>query len=121
MKVTEFDRLGGFSRVRLMFADFYDRILDAEELEPYFVHVDMRRLVDHQTKFFSTVLGGPASFSDEQLARAHARLGIEPAHFRIMADLFRETLEDHGLERHVVDRLVAHILALEPHIVGSAS
>jgi hemoglobin len=121
MKVTEFDRLGGFSRIRLMVTDFYDRILDAEELHPYFASVDMRRLVDHQTKFFSTVLGGPASFTDEQLARAHARLGIEAGHFHLMADLFRETLEDHGLENPVVDRLVAHILALEPHIVGDSA
>jgi hemoglobin len=119
MRVTEFDRLGGFSRVRLMVTDFYDRILDATELEPYFAGVDMRRLVDHQTKFFSTVLGGPASFTDEQLARAHGRLGIEPAHFRLMADLFRETLEDHGVDAPVVQRLVAHILALEPQIVGT--
>ncbi len=121
MRVSEFDRLGGFSRVRLMVTDFYDRILDADELNPYFDGVDMRRLVDHQAKFFSTVLGGPASFTDEQLARAHARLGIEPAHFRLMAELFRETLEDHGLDGALVERLVAHIEALEPHIVGSSA
>jgi hemoglobin len=58
----------------------------------------MKSLVDHQTKFIATILGGPASYSNEHLERVHARLGITEAAFKESVDLLAETLEDHDFE-----------------------
>jgi len=117
MQRTVFERVGGFARVRLMVSDFYEKVLDSPILIPYFEEVDMRRLIDHQTRFFAAVMGGPASFSDEQLARTHHRLRVTDVAFDEMATLFQETLEDHGLDDREVSRLVAHIQALRPRVV----
>ncbi len=113
-----FERVGGFARVRLMVSDFYEKVLDSPILLPYFQEVDMRRLIDHQTRFFAAVMGGPASFTDEQLARSHHRLRIGDRAFDEILALFRETLEDHGLADPEVDRLAAHIETLRPRIVS---
>jgi hemoglobin len=60
--------------------------------------VDLSRLVDHQTKFISSLLGGPASFSDEHLAKVHAHLGIGDADFDEMARLLDESLTQHRVK-----------------------
>jgi hemoglobin len=120
MNGSVFERLGGFARVRLMVSAFYDKVLDSPRLGPHFEHIDMRRLIDHQTKFISAMMGGPASFTDEQIARAHHRLGITTAEFHEMADLFRETLEDFTLPAPEVIRLHAHVLTMERHVVAEA-
>jgi hemoglobin len=116
---TTFEALGGFARVRLIVSDLYDKILESDRLAPYFANVEMGRLIDHQTKFIAAIMGGPASFSDEQIARAHARLGIRGQDFDEMAALFRETLEDAGLDDAAVERLHAHLGALRPHVVAA--
>jgi hemoglobin len=120
MTGTIFEELGGFARVRLLVSTFYDKVLDSERLAPHFAHIDLRRLIDHQTKFVSALMGGPASYTDEQLARAHHRLGITAEEFDEMAELFRETLEDGGLPDAMVERLDAHLLSLRPHVIGES-
>jgi len=113
-----FEKLGGFARVRLMVSAFYDKVLESERLGPHFRHIDVRRLIDHQTKFMSAMMGGPASFTDEHIARAHHRLGITNQEFDEMAELFRETLEDFGMAPEEVVRLQAHVDSMRPHVVG---
>ncbi|HSK18252.1 MAG TPA: group 1 truncated hemoglobin [Longimicrobiales bacterium] len=116
---STFDRLGGFARIRLLVSDFYERVLDHPDLTPYFERIDMARLIDHQTKFMSAVMGGPAAFTNDQISRAHTRLGIRPEHFDTLADLFRETLEDFGVDAAEVATLHAHVLSMREHVVGS--
>lgn len=53
MATTVFERCGGFAAVRKVLSAFYDKMLDSEALKGYFDGVDMRRLIDHQTKFVS--------------------------------------------------------------------
>ncbi|MCP1335558.1 group I truncated hemoglobin [Futiania mangrovi] len=101
-----FDRCGGFARVSRMVMSFYDRVGESDLLAPYFEEIDMARLIDHQTKFFASMMGGPASFNDETLRRVHARLGISGEAFDEMAVLLRETLEDFDLDPADVDTVL---------------
>ncbi|HSH41905.1 MAG TPA: hypothetical protein VK973_07260 [Arenicellales bacterium] len=65
---TIFERCGGFAKVSRIVMSFYDRVGDSEILAPYFETTDMRVLVDHQTKFVASLMGGPASYGDETLS-----------------------------------------------------
>jgi len=69
MADTIFERYGGFSAVRRIVSDFYDRVLDSPVIAHHFEKVDMKRLLDHQARFIAAVTGGPASYSDEHLRR----------------------------------------------------
>jgi len=120
LKTSLFEQVGGFAQVRLIVSDFYDRILDSENLRHYFEHIDVRRLIDHQTKFVSALMGGPVSFTNEHLARAHQHLGISPEEYEEMGEIFRETLEDHDLPEADVQRLHAHILSLQEIVTGDS-
>jgi hemoglobin len=91
---TIFERYGGFAAVRRIVSEFYDRVLESPVLAHHFEHVDMRRLLDHQARFISSVTGGPASYTDEHLRRVHERLAITTDEFREMLSVLVETLED---------------------------
>jgi truncated hemoglobin YjbI len=56
---TLFDKYGGFAMVSKIVMDFYDRVLESEIAGPFFDGIDMRRQIDHQTKFIAQILGAP--------------------------------------------------------------
>lgn len=96
MEQTLFQKYGGFSAISRLVLDLYDRLLDDDEVGPFFDEVEMSRIVDHQTKFVSSLLGGPASYTDDQIARMHGHLDIGDAHFERLKEILAETLADHG-------------------------
>jgi hemoglobin len=120
LKQTLFERVGGFAQVRLIVSEFYDRMFDSDRLRPYFEGIDLRRLMDHQTKFVSALMGGPASFTNDHLRRAHKHLGLTVGEVEEMAEIFRETLEDFELPEADVERMHAHVLSLQEYVVGTS-
>lgn len=109
MARSMFDKYGGFAAISKVVSSFYEKAIDSDVIGPYFDDVDMRSLVDHQTKFISSVMGGPASYSDEQLRRVHAHLDIDRESFDEMATLLRTTLEEFELEGADIDRIMNEI------------
>ena len=118
---TLFERVGGFSFLSKVVLDFYDRVLDDDILSPYFADVDIRGLIDHQTKFVAFLMDGPACYSDEHLRLAHARLGIDAPAFERMVQVMRATLEDFGLSDRDVETVMARIRARREIIITSAN
>lgn len=116
-RTSLFDKYGGFRVLRGVIMDFYDRVLDNDELYHFFVDVDMARLIDHQTKFFTMVLGGPASFSDERIARAHAHMTVNHTQFDEVVVVLRESLVDAGLTAEDIETTLAAIEARRGLIV----
>ncbi|MEM6547634.1 MAG: hypothetical protein AAF713_07790 [Pseudomonadota bacterium] len=56
----------------------------------------MAALIDHQTKFISSMLGGPASFSNHRLRLSHRNLAIAHSDMDEMIATLRETLAEQG-------------------------
>lgn len=95
-KNTIFERYGGFASVSRVVMSFYEKMLDSPDTNPYFINIDMKRLIDHQTKFIAALMGGPVSYTNEHLERVHERLGITEDAFMESVVLMRETLEDYN-------------------------
>lgn len=112
-----FERYGGFPVVSRIVSTFYDRMLDDDDLSGYFANTDMRHLIDHQTKFLASVMGGPASYTPEHLARVHERLKIDDAAFEGTVLILRETLEDHGLEETDIATVIGRVREQKSSIV----
>jgi hemoglobin len=117
MAQTLFEKYGGFATVSRVVMDFYDRALDSDQIGGYFDDVDLKRLVDHQTKFVSSLMGGPASFADERLRALHAHLGISDADMDEMKAILSRTLDDHGVAASDVGLVMDAIEARRPLIV----
>jgi hemoglobin len=62
----------------------------------------MARMVDHQTKFIASLLGGPVAYNDNQLRKMHARLNVADTHFDELKRILRATLENHGFDKQDV-------------------
>lgn len=90
-----FEKYGGFSKVSKVVLAFYNTLLDSDEIGPFFDDIDMSKMVDHQTKFISSLLGGPASYNDSQLRNLHSHLDINDAHFDELKVVLGGTLEEH--------------------------
>lgn len=114
---TLFEQYGGFPKVSRIVSTFYERVTESPKLADYFADTDMRQLIDHQTKFIASVMGGPASFTDQHLARVHAHLGITSAAFDEAVLILRESLEDHGMEESDIGTVVSSVRARKPYIV----
>ncbi len=106
MTKSTFERYGGFAKINRVVTAFYDKVLDSPVLSKYFEAIDMRRQIDHQTKFIASLMGGPASFSNQELERAHERFSITRAEFDEMMGLLQETLEDFELDDDDVSEVV---------------
>jgi hemoglobin len=117
MKRSIFERYGGFANVSRVVTAFYGKVLESPVTSPYFAHADMRRLIDHQTKFIATIMGGPATFTNDQLERAHAGRGISEAAFGETVGLLRETLEEHSFADDDIQTVVDGMLSRKHLIV----
>ncbi len=106
MNKSTFERYGGFASISKVVTAFYDKVLDSPVLSKYFEGIDMRRQIDHQTKFIASLMGGPASFTNQELERAHARFTITRSEFDEMMELLQETLEDFDLADDDVNEVV---------------
>ena len=116
--MTLFEKYGGFATVSRVVMSFYDKILDSDQVGDYFESIDMKRLIDHQTKFVATIMGGPASFNNEMLRRAHARFQISRADFDEVAKLLESTLHEFGMERDDVLTILHEIEARSPVVIA---
>ncbi|WP_089954849.1 group I truncated hemoglobin [Salipiger thiooxidans] len=118
MQKSLFEKYGGFSVVSKIVLDLYDRLLDDDDVGPFFDEIDMARIVDHQTKFVSSLMGGPASYSDEQIRRMHAHLEIHQLHFDKLQSLLRATLADHGVAPGDQEAILAAFEARRALVTG---
>lgn len=95
---STFQNYGGFSAVSRVVLSFYEMVLDSEIVGHHFDDVDMAKLMDHQTKFVSALMGGPTSISDEQLALVHRRLDITDAEFDEIVNLLGRAMTQNGMQ-----------------------
>ncbi|MEM9104118.1 MAG: group 1 truncated hemoglobin [Pseudomonadota bacterium] len=115
---TLFEKYGGFSKISRVVLSFYDTLLDSDEIGPFFDHVDMSKMVDHQTKFIASLLGGPAAYTDNQLRQLHSHLDIEDSHFDELKLVLSETLDDHGFGTEDIDAVLQEFENRRQMIVG---
>lgn len=114
-----FERYGGFAAVSKIVMAFYDKVLDSDIAGPYFDDVDIKTLIDHQTKFIAQVMGGPVNYSNEQLRSVHAKHKIDREAFDEVTGLLKETLEDFELSPDDVNRIIADVEGRASYVISA--
>lgn len=105
---STFQKYGGFSTVSRVVMSFYEKVLDSDIVGHHFEDVDMPRLMDHQTKFISSLMGGPAAMDDERLRIVHRNLNITAEEFDEIVYLLSEAMDQNGMDEadiHSVARM----------------
>lgn len=112
-----FEKYGGFATISNIVRSFYKDLLAHPELSRYFSGIDMAKLIDHQTKFISHVLGGPAQYEGRTLEASHASLSISNSDFDEVAEILRENLEDAGMEDDDIESVMTIVGSTRSSIV----
>ena len=118
---TTFQKYGGFSTVSRVVMTFYEMVLDSDVVGHHFDNVDMPRLMDHQTKFVSALMGGPAAMSDDRLAQVHRRLDISAAEFDEVVRLLCDAMDTHGMADEDIQSVARAFEAKRPLIQGASA
>ncbi len=121
MTQTLFQKYGGFPTLSGIVMTMYDKVLDSDQIGDFFEEIDMKRLVDHQAKFISSLLGGPASYPDERLRHRHGHLGISGPDFAEMVKLLGKALKEHGFEPADCDAVMHEMEARRSYIVNQGA
>ena len=77
----------------------------------------MPKLIDHQTKFIASLMGGPASFTDAHITGAHRGMNITDQHFDRLKEIVGGTLDEFGVEPADADEVLAGIEARRAALV----
>jgi hemoglobin len=109
--------IGGREAIEAVVDDFYDRVLNDEQLVGYFDSFDMAELHAHQVQFISSVAGGPVSYTGGEMREVHAPLGIEQADFDAVATYLDRALRENGVCDEYVDAIMAEVAALKDPIL----
>ena len=118
MAETLFDKYGGFPTFSAVVSNFYKKIMDSNELAPYFQGVDMERLMSHQTNFIAKALGGPDKYEGRDLKKVHARFNITQPHFSGVAELLAGALGEAGVTDEDVETVIGVVGSLQDQIVS---
>ena len=115
--MTLFEKYGGFTTVSTIVHSFYSDLLESPKVKHFFVKINMEKLIDHQTKFISHALGGPAQYEGRALLQAHQHLKVTNEEFDEVADILRDNLEDAGMEDEDVNIVMAIVESVRDAIV----
>jgi hemoglobin len=108
----------GFAAVDKVVEHFYKRVLDDDELRPFFAHSDMQQLSRHQAAFLAMVLGGSNHHGGKSIRAAHEGRGICDHHFDRVAGHLQAALENAGLVAPDVAQALTLVGSLRPDVVG---
>lgn len=89
-----YERLGGHDGIRAVVDDFYDRLLDDDELGPFFENADMERLRTTQTDFLCEAAGGPETYDAAPVRDAHLHVPFTAEDIQRAIELLNESLAE---------------------------
>lgn len=115
-----YERLGGEDLIATLIPAFYVRVLDDQELGPFFKHTALDKLHAMQREFFVMATGGPIEYTGRPLAHAHHGRGITRQHFARFTGHLVETLLDMGVTQEEADEVIERINTTTNEIVGAS-
>ena len=115
---TLYDRLGGRDGIRAVVDDFYDRLLDDEDLGPFFADADTERLRRTQTDFLCEAAGGPETYDAEPVREAHLHVPFTPAHIELALELLEESLDQFDVPDDDASAVVEAIAAYKADLLA---
>jgi hemoglobin len=114
-----FDKYGGVEVMRELIKEFYAQVYARPKLQTYFRKTELKRLIEHQCKFFAYAMGKPAEiYKDEWLKRGHRNRHISDKHFMEVIELLRRVLIDAGVDNEDVKDIMIAVASKRNQIVN---
>jgi len=114
-----YDRLGGHDGIRAVVDDFYDRLLEDDELGQFFEGSDMEKLRRTQTDFLCEAAGGPETYDAEPVRAAHLDVPFTPALLQRAIEHLEASLDAFDVPEDDAAAVVEAIAAYEQDLLAS--
>ena len=104
-----YEAVGGRATLNRAIDVFYKKVLEDDELRPFFKRVDIAHLRSRQVMFVSMLLGGRV-YTGKSLDEAHALSrdhGLNGTHFDLFLKYFRAALEEVGVKAENAEKLAS--------------
>jgi hemoglobin len=112
-----YEKLGGKDAVDLAVDMFYEKVLNDQRVQHFFVNTDMEKQKAHQKAFMTYAFGGADQFSGRNMRQAHQELvekmGLTDIHFDAIAENLVATLQDLNVSQDLIDNVVKIVGSLE--------
>ncbi|ELZ31030.1 truncated hemoglobin [Halorubrum distributum] len=115
---TLYERLGGHEGIRSVVDDFYDRLLDDDELGPFFADADMETLRRTQTDFLCEKAGGPETYDAAPVREAHLHVPFTPDHIQRALELLDESLAEFDVPERDAEAVVQAVAEYEQELLA---
>lgn len=114
-----YSQLGEKEGLEAVVGDFYERVLDDDQLRPYFDDVDMDKLRAHQVLFLGTLAGGDLEYDGRDMEDAHADLDITGSDFEAVAGHLQASLEAFDVDEEAQQAVLEAVTEYQDDIVGA--
>jgi hemoglobin len=115
---TLYERLGGHDGIRAVVDDFYDRLVEDEDLGPFFEGSDMELLRRTQTDFLCEAAGGPETYDAAPVREAHLHVPFTPEHIQRAVELLEESLDAFDVPEEDAEKVVNAVAAYEADLLA---
>ena len=115
---TLYERLGKREGIRAVVDDFYDRLLEDEDLGPFFTGADVEKLRRTQTDFLCEAAGGPETYDATPVREAHLDVPFEPAHIQRAIEHLSESLAAFDVPREDAEAVIGAIAQYEDDLLA---
>jgi len=116
---TLYERLGEREGIRAVVDDFYDRLVEDDDLGPFFESADMELLRRTQTDFLCEAAGGPETYDATPVREAHIHVPFTPEHIQRAVELLYESLEAFDVADDDADAVVGAVARYEDDLLAS--
>jgi hemoglobin len=116
-----YDTIGGHQAIEVVVEDFYCRVLDDDQLSPFFSGTNMNRLKGKQAEFLAAALGGPEPYTGVSMKQAHQGRGIMMHHFNLVAGHLSDSLSAAGVPAETIAEILAVVAPLAGDIASDAA
>jgi len=124
MSISIYEQLGE-DMVSLLVTIFYDKVLADDRINYFFSGTELSVLLDHQTKFIMTALGGEDKYIGRSLAVAHQSLvddlGLNAEHFDIMTNHLKTSMQELECKPNVIETVIDTILTYKDQVLAGRS
>jgi hemoglobin len=115
------ERAGGRAGIRVVLADFYDRVFDDVMIGHLFRDAEKARLIERECELTLAALGAPVVYGGRPIDVVHRPLPIMGGHFMRRRKLLADAIDRAGLPPEVRDAWLAHTDRLRPLVTPDRS
>jgi hemoglobin len=121
MNKSLYERIGGEAAVKAAVIKMYDKILDDQELAPFFDDIDVAHLRLSQSAFVTYAFGGPNNYTGKSMRIAHSKAvshGLNDHHFDLVTNHLKSAMQELKVPNELIEEALAIVASTRNDVLG---